>query len=493
MDLRFGEYSLKRQERLVSGPNGPVDLSARAFDILSFLLGRPGEVIAKNDLLEAVWPGVTVEDNTLQVHIAALRKALGPEMVATIHGRGYKYAGPPPNAAATGVTQPESRKPVIVVLPLENLSGDPEQLYFSDGITVDITERLTRFRAFAVIGHHSARAFREVMDFKAIREALKADFVVSGSVRRAGGRLRIALQLASAQTGETIWAQHYDRPVEDLFEVQDDVAHLVAAAVARLLEIEISAKSDAKPPANFSSYEHILKGHWHFRKLTIASNLAARASFESALHIDPRSAEAMGWLGLTYSNNWLQAFDLDDARRGATLCAEAVNLDPADAHSHALLSFAELCVNNLDAAVRAGDRAVNLNPGDSNALANRSYIAAYEGRMGEARQLLDRALQLNPVPPMWFVEFGGLIDFIEGHYEKALTGIEPITEAAWDNMYVLACCGHLAHRDKALQAKARLEQLGTKVDLHAAAAREPFREAGVRDRLVEGINRALAF
>ena len=170
--------------------------------------------------------------------------------------------------------------------------------------------------------------------------------------------MRIAVRLSSAVTGESIWAQHYDRPVEDLFEVQDEVAHLVAAAVARLLEIEINARSGAKPPASLSSYEHILHGHWHFRKLTIASNLEARASFESAHKIDPRNAEAMSWLGATYSNNWLNAFALDDARRGADLCAEAVNLDPADAHCHAMLGFAELCVGNLDAAVRASDRAV---------------------------------------------------------------------------------------------------------------------------------------
>ncbi len=493
MDLQFGEYRLKRQERVVSGPNGPVDLSARAFDILNYLLGHHGEVVEKNTLLEAVWPGVVVEDNTLQVHIAALRKALGPEVIATVHGRGYKYAGPPPEAYAAVIKPQMSQKPVIAVLPFENLSGDPEQQYFSEGITVDITERLTRFRAFAVIGHHSARALRDVTDFPAIRETLKADFVVSGSVRRAGGRLRIAVRLANALTGELIWAQHYDRPVEDLFEVQDEVAHLVAAAVARLLEIEITARSGAKHPANFSSYEHILRGHWHFRQVTIASNLAARASFERASQIDPGSAEAMSWLGVTYSNNWINVFALEDAKRGAGLCAEAVNLDPADGHCHAMLGFAELCVNNLDAAVRASDRAVSLNSGDSNILANRAYAAAYEGHTVEARQLLDRALTLNPVPPIWFGEFGGLIDFVEGRYESALAGVEPITEPAWDNMYVLACCGHLAYRDKALQAKARLERLGPNVDPLAGASREPYRDASVRERLIAGITKALAF
>lgn len=281
--------------------------------------------------------------------------------------------------------------------------------------------------------------------------------------------------------------------MEDLFEVQDEVAHLVAAAVARLLEIEITARSGAKPPANLSSYEHILQGHWHFRKVTIASNLEARASFKRAFEIDPRSAEALSWQGVTYSNNWVNAFALDDAHRGASLCAEAVNLDPADAHCHAMLGFAELYVGNLDAAVRASDRAVSLNPGDLNVLANRCYVATYDGHTLEARQLLDRALKLNPVPPIWFGEFGGLIEFVESRYDRALVGFELITEPAWDNMYALACCGFLGHREKASQAIARLGQLGAKIDLAFGASREPFRDAATRRRLEEGLKLALSF
>ena len=493
MDLRFGDYWLKRQERLVSGPKGPVDLSARAFDILQYLLDHHGEVVEKNTLMEAVWPGVIVEENTLQVHMSALRKALPPDMITTVHGRGYKYSGPPPDATAGAAETPVSRKPVIVVLPFDNLSGDPDQQYFSDGMSGDITERLSRFRGFAVIAQHSARAFRAVTDFAAIRETLKADFVVSGSVRRAGGRLRIAANLASAASGEAVWAQHYDRPVEDLFEVQDDVAHLVAAAVARLLEIEITTRSGAKPPANLSSYEHLLQGHWQFRKLTIASNLAARESYERACQLDPRSADALSWLGVTYANDWLVQFSREGALRGATMCGEAVSLDPANAHCHAMLGFAQLCAANLDAAVAGSELAMNLNPGDSNVLANRSYVAVYEGKTAESRQWLDRARQLNPLPPLWYGEFSSLIDFTEGHYEQAIGGFDAIPEAAWDVMYALACYGHLGLRDRAKTALEAFRQLGVEADFLFGASREPFRDPANRERLAEGLRKALEF
>ena len=156
-DLAFGSFRLRRQERLLEGPDGPVELSARAFDLLVVLLDHPGEVVSKDALFAAVWPGVVVEENTLQVHISALRKALPSGMIATVHGRGYRYAGPEPERLnpATQVGNPH-RGPLIVVLPFANLGGDPDQQYFSDGIMQDITDRLTRFRVLSVIAVDSA-------------------------------------------------------------------------------------------------------------------------------------------------------------------------------------------------------------------------------------------------------------------------------------------------------------------------------------------------
>ena len=156
MHVKFGPYRMKRQERLVEGPDGAVELSARAFDLLCVLLDHAGEVVSKDAIFAAVWPGVVVEENTLQVHVSALRKVLPPDMIATVHGRGYRYAGSMPvkqdAAAAPAMAMQVNSKPVIVVLPFENLSGDPDQQYFSDGITGDITDRLVRFRKLSVIG-----------------------------------------------------------------------------------------------------------------------------------------------------------------------------------------------------------------------------------------------------------------------------------------------------------------------------------------------------
>lgn len=496
MDVAFGQYRLKRRQRLLVGPKGPIELSDRSFDILALLLDRPSELIGKAEIFDAVWPGIVVGENTLQVHISALRKALDSGLIVTVHGRGYKYAGPPPAPVESSADHKPltDRKPVIALLPFENLSGDPEQQYFSDGIAGDITDRLVRFRKFAVIGQHSARAFRgAIPDFSDIREKLKADFVVTGSVRRAGERIRIASRLSSVQSEEVIWAERYDRPIADLFNLQDEISELIASVIARHLEIEINVQSSSRPHASLSSYEHFLQGYWHFRKLTRAGDVAARACLEKAVALDPGNAEAVAWLGATYSEDWVEDFSEESAIKGAALTAESVSLDPLSAICHAIHTWTLLCVGDLDAALRASARGIALNAGDPNVLANRALALSYDGKYAEAQQMLAQAQRLEPLPPRWFAEFVGVGAFAEGRYEETLAGVEPIAEFAWDNMYALACYGHLGMADRAREMRAYLQRQGRNVDWRLGASREPYKDDGVRERLIAGLNAALSF
>ena len=206
MTLTFGPYALSRQDRRIDGPQGAVELSARAFDLLCVLLDRPGEVVSKDALFNAVWPGAVVEENTLQVHVSALRKALGAGMIATIHGRGYRYAGPRPVPGAADVPFAVARHatetgPVLAVLPFANLGGDPDQQYLSDGITQDIADRLTRFRGLTVIGLDRVALGQNLHpEPEWLRSAIGADFTVSGSIRCLGDRIRIAVRLTETTT-----------------------------------------------------------------------------------------------------------------------------------------------------------------------------------------------------------------------------------------------------------------------------------------------------
>ena len=495
MDLEFGQFRLKRQERLLIGPIGPLELSSRSFDILTVLLDNPNELIGKPALLDAVWPGLAVEENTLQVHISALRKALGQDMIVTIQGRGYKYTGPHPvsvgSAPAANHHPTFEGKPIIVVLPFDNLSGDTDQQYFGDGIAGEITDRLARFRKFVVIGKHSSAAFRgAASDFLAIHEKLKADFVVTGSVRRSEDRIRIALRLSDARNEEAIWTERYDRPIAELFSLQDEISELVAAAIPRQLEVEINFRNARKPPTSFSSYEHMLQGYWHFKKLTRAGNREALQCFERAVALDPGNAEALAWLGAAYCNTWVENFAEEYVTKGSALTAEAITIDPFSANSHAIHTWTLLC---LDAALEVSKRSMALNPGDPAVLANRALALAYDGKGAEAQILLDLAGKLEPLPPLWFGEFAGLLAFAGGRYAEALEGTEPQAEYAWDTMYALASCGHLGFVDRAKAILSRFRQQGPEPDWLIGVSHEPFRDRGVRERLVAGLNLALAF
>ena len=378
------------------------------------------------------------------------------------------------------------------MLPFENQGGDPDQQYFSDGMTEDITDRLTRFRALSIIGQHAAQSFRAGPPiFPIIRERLKADFVVTGSVRRLGDRIRIAVRLADARSEAAVWAERYERPLADLFALQDEVCDLIAASVANQLEIEIAAWSGARVPANIAAYEHILKGYWHFKTLTMASNARAIASFEQALAIDPRNAEALSLLGMCYTSGWLYEFSEAKLRKGLGLAAQAIACDAAAAKGHAVLGLGLIYAEGLDAGRAPIARALELNPSDWFGLTNRSMISIYEGNPQEARQWLDQAKRLNRVPPFWLTEFECLSKFGEEKFAQVLPGVELMTDGAWDMMYALSCYGHLGLKEKAREAVRRFRDEGREIDFMLGAAREPYVAVETRALLADGLKTAL--
>ena len=495
MNSAFGPYLLKRQARRVEGPDGPVELSARAFDLLCVLIDRAGDVVSKDAIFAAVWPGVVVEENTLQVHISALRKALDPSFIVTVHGRGYKYAGPVPEAlkgnAPIASISPEA-KPVIAVLPFDNLSGDPEQQYFSDGVTQDIIDRLIRFRVLSVIGIDSTSVLRSVTpDVEAIRASLGADFLVSGNVRRSGSRIRISARLADAATRKAIWAEHYDRPLADLFDVQDEVAEMVAATVTRQLEIEIAGRSMRRHPADLKSYELTLLGVWHYFKQTREGTDNAVECFERALAGDPGNVEALGWLGVTKCMRYETDFNYNELLKGLALIGQGIALDPGNSKFFVGYSLYVALVDGIDASRTAIDHALSLNPGDIYANVQRALVAIYEGQNAEAMEWLRRSNKLSPNPLPWAVEYVALIAFQEERYRDAIAGLTVKSDCAWQMMYLIACHGFLGELDKSQTIIDRFAAQGRVFDFIAAAAREPYRDPELRERLIAGLKLAL--
>jgi TolB-like protein len=500
MDVEFGSYRLRRRERYLDGPYGRLDISGRSFDLLDVLLRHPNEPLSKDQLFDAAWPGLVVEENTLQAHISNLRKILGPSSIVTIHGRGYKYAGPRPVTVADNETGPgpspspvrarADRPPVIAVLPFANLNDDPDQQYFSAGITEDIIDRLSRYRILSIVGHHSSYASRgDEEKFRDLRYKLAADYALTGNVRKSNNRIRIGARLADARTESVIWAEHYDRPIADVFAVQDEVASLIASTLLGRVELDVGKRSTSVEPGRLTSYEHVLKGIWHFKKLNPQSNVTAIEHFNQAIAAFPENAEAYRWLASCEHSKWLYDFDVKSLANSVKIADRGIELDPAGGGGHCARGYSLMYLGNLAAAGESFRNALSLNPGDPHILMDVGLLHVYRGDLTLGRDHFAQAYKLNPLPSLWYPEFEAVAHFVEGAYDKALPAFLAIPDGAWDCMYALACLGHLGALE---QAQALVEHYRPRQwDFLRGAAGEPFVRAEPRQRLIAGLKKAL--
>ena len=365
MDIQFGGYRLKRDERLLLGPEGIVELSARSFDILAKLLSKPDEVVSKSELFDAVWQGLVVEENTLQVHISALRKALAADMIMTVHGRGYKYAGPRPSEL--GAERPDSPlqqgdpagraasigyKPVIAVLPFNNMSGDAGQDYFSEGITEDIIIELSRYRPLNVVSRHSSSSFKGgEVDITEAGRRLGATYLVEGSVRKVGDGVRVTAQLLEAATGSHVWAERYDRQLPDVFAMQDDLVRRIVSAVAGHVEKHTDSRAQAKGTASLDAYDCWLRAMHGSDLWTLEGNLSCKRLLEEAIKRDPLFARAHASLAFCHIRSVQMmpgSEDIPMHEEAALRSAErAVRLDASEPRAHTALGWSRYVFSRL--------------------------------------------------------------------------------------------------------------------------------------------------
>jgi TolB-like protein len=305
--LQFGPFRLDLAQKALFRNERPVRLGGRALDILCVLAEAKGTVVGKDDLMARVWPGLTVEDNNLQVHIAALRKVLdeekGGSTLIIVPRRGYRLVGfaetPAPAAQADKVLR-LSDKPSIVVLPFANLSGDPEQEYFADGMTEEVIAALSRIPWLRVIARNPSRSDKgSVIDLKQVGRDLCVRYVLEGSVRKDGNRVRISGQLIDAVTGAHLWADRFDGPLEDVFELQDKVAASVAGIIEPALQAAETARSRSanRPTADLTAYDIYLRAY----AMVLSSTREAAEALsllEQAVALDPRYGPALAWAAI---------------------------------------------------------------------------------------------------------------------------------------------------------------------------------------------------
>jgi len=322
--------------------------------------------------------------------------------------------------------------PTVAVLPFANLSADPEQEYFSDGITEDIITALGRFRNLNVIARTSAFHFKGRAPLAAeIGEALGADFAVQGSIRKAGNRVRITVQLAGTADGRQLWAEHFDRELADIFAVQDEITGTVAGILRGRLEAAGERRAYRLPPDQLGAYELCLRARAEIFKFRRRENAAGRALLERALALDPRSATAHAQLSTAYHNDWMMRW-VTDGRRALELAhahaKTAVDLDPDDSRARWGLGEALQYCGTVDEARSQFEAGMRLNPNDAHLLALYGFFLSSMGEDEPAMELFERAGQLDPFDGMVLPWLHGAACYNAGRHAQAIELLTSIVD-----------------------------------------------------------------
>src|SRR5712692_1307237 len=328
---------------------------------------------------------------------------------------------------ATSSRPPLPDKPSIAVLPFANLSGDPEQEYFSDGITEDLITDLSKLSGLFVISRNSAFLYKsKAVNPQQVSRELGVRYMLEGSVRKAGNRVRISAQLIDTTTGDHLWADRYDRELQDIFAVQDEVTHkIVAALQVKLTEGE--QKRPRRPPTNnLDAYEHFLRGLECFWRRTQEANAQARQMFARAIELDPNFAAAHAWLGracmIEGTFQWSE--DPQIAERAFALAQRAAALDDSLPVAHQTLAYVFLLQKQFAQAIAEAERAMVLEPNDADACVTLGEILSCAGRPQEAVGLVEKALRLDPHYPASYLFALGQAYYLTGRHEEAIAALK---------------------------------------------------------------------
>ena len=321
-------------------------------------------------------------------------------------------------------------KPSIAVLPFVNMSGDVEQEYFSDGITEDIITELARFRTLFVIARNSSFTFKgRSVDVGEVGRKLGVQYVVEGSVRKAGDRVRVTAQLVDAAAGNHIWAERYDRDLEDIFAIQDELVRTIVATVGGRIDVVGKARAARMSDANLRAYDLYLRGAAAEDGNTKADYQRARQYLERAIELDPGLVVAHHHLSLVNFLEWM-AHWVDDRDRAFTdaMNAEktALALDDADSRVHCQLGMLHLYRREFDEAGQYFEKAIRLNPNDFQAMGLHGYYLAVIGEPERGLEQFDRALRLNPLEPSWIRWLRGIAYFTAERYDDAIADLRLI-------------------------------------------------------------------
>jgi TolB-like protein len=510
----FGDCLLDTERRELRRGADLVAVEPQVFDLLAHLLANTDRVVSKDDLIASVWRGRMVSESTVTSRINAARKAIGDsgevqKLIRTIARKGFRFVGEvcAPNSggrspAAGGDTGELNAlalpdRPAIAVLPFNNMTGDPEQEYFSDGISEDIITALSKLRWFFVIARNSSFTYKgKTAQLKQIGEELGVRYVVEGSVRKERDRVRITAQLNDVFTGRHIWAERYDRKLADVFAVQDEITEAIVAAIEPQLYAAENFRAQRKPPDSMDAWDLVMRAMSHWWRITRQDSLVAQALLEKAISIDPNYGQAHGVLAA--SHIWTAHMGWNHMATAAPIAERAakaaIAADSGDPWAHYALGFSYLFMRRFDDSLAEFESALRLNPSFSLAHGHYGLALACCGRIEEAELATARALRLSPHGSSFSGLLGLFTPYLKGNYKESMRlsreAIRQRPDYVGAYRVLTAAAGMAGEIEIAKAALQELRRLQPNISLDWVAKEIPIKRDAEREHYLEGFRRA---
>jgi len=399
----------------------------------------------------------------------------------------------PRETVAPQPTSAGSDKPSIAVLPFVNMSGDPEQQYFSDGITADIIVELSRFRSLPVMAHNSsAKVDNESANAASVWRSLDVDYVVQGSVRKVGSHVRITAQLVDASTGSHLWAERYDRALKEVFSAEDEIVALIVGTIEGQMILAAAERAKRKPPTSMRAYDYVLRA----MALPYEDLEAEEEQFQlltQAVALEPTYGLPYALLAEVAMLRWFR--DMNRRKEGleeiCRMAEKAVALDDSESLCHSILSLAYLYCRSYDRAEIHGARALSLTPNRSAVLADQCEVLTFLGRPLEAVVALNRARQLDPYHPDWLWWNLGRAHLVARQYSDATAAFAHVVNLPFfAHAYVAACHAQLGQPELAYAHATRVMQIRPDFSLASFMRTEPFKQESDTIQLLDSLRKS---
>jgi DNA-binding winged helix-turn-helix (wHTH) protein/tetratricopeptide (TPR) repeat protein len=486
--------TLDRCEQRVSRQGQSIELPPKAFALLALLMERRGSLVTKEEILERVWPDTHVSHANVKDNVKLLRRLLGdtvqaPQYIETVRSRGYRYIGDPVSASETDTApaaRPGPRAPIVVTLPLRNLTGSAEYDFVCDGFSEDITRGLSRFRELVVISAHAAFALRDRSNAAAAGE-LGAEWIVSGGLRAQGTALSLHVELSQAQSARTAWAEAHSVSCAELPRLGRELVRAVVTSVVGQLERHSTPEVEGGSGEQLSAYERLLRARYTLARATRDDVLQARAELAALCESFPSYAPAHVWLAETHYYEAQSSWTPDAAAAAAQVLAlgqRAVTLDGYDSMAHLAVAWGYYRTGRgLEMARGQLDIALRLNPNDYNNLCFASVLSVCGGDFERAIRSSRAALRRSPVLPDACLFTLGFAYYYSADYARAVRAFGRMNRpGAVVHGVVAACAAHLGRADE-VHSAARAFWAALDPESHSALRGDAARWQAYWDKL----------